>query len=159
MKKRSENCWLMQSRMVAAVATTSAQRQPPRRLRTRVTSASCMLAWGSSNTIFFASAAATLSATVIWIPRCVALPLAQSFAKPIGHVRLGERIRARLQPAIDEGFFFRRWITLVVIRPGRGQHVLTLVESIVVGLLLGRPLAGFLQRLDRAGVHRHHPIL
>ena len=26
MKKRSENCWLMHSRMVAAVATTSAQR-------------------------------------------------------------------------------------------------------------------------------------
>ena len=31
MKKRSENCWLMHSRMVAAVATTSAQRQAPRK--------------------------------------------------------------------------------------------------------------------------------
>ena len=31
MKNRSENCWLMHSRIVAAVATTSVQRQPPRK--------------------------------------------------------------------------------------------------------------------------------
>ena len=43
---------------VAAVAPTSIQRQAPRRVRTRVTSASCMLAaapCGSSNTIRLAS--------------------------------------------------------------------------------------------------------
>src|SRR5213596_166094 len=51
MKKRSENCWLMHSRMVTAVVITSAQRHAPRNVRTRVTSASCMLACGSSNTI------------------------------------------------------------------------------------------------------------
>ena len=54
MKKRSENCWLMHSRMVAAVAITSAQRHAPRNVRTRVTSASCILpapACGSSNSI------------------------------------------------------------------------------------------------------------
>ena len=51
MKKRSENCWLMQSRIVAAVAATSAQRHAPRNDRTRVTSASCMLACGSSNSM------------------------------------------------------------------------------------------------------------
>ncbi|WLA69688.1 hypothetical protein [Bradyrhizobium diazoefficiens] len=58
MKKRSENCWLMQSRMVAAVAVTSVQRQAPRNARTRVTSASCMLPaapCGSSNTTRLAS--------------------------------------------------------------------------------------------------------
>src|SRR4029079_4252834 len=51
MKKRSENCWLMHKRMVTAVATTSAQRHAPRNDRTRVTSASCMLACGSSNSM------------------------------------------------------------------------------------------------------------
>ena len=32
MKNRSENCWLMHSRIVAAVATTSAQRHPARKV-------------------------------------------------------------------------------------------------------------------------------
>src|SRR5215207_3585056 len=50
----------MHKRIVTAVATTSAQRHPPCRVRTRVTSASCMLACGSSNTIGFAGAAAPL---------------------------------------------------------------------------------------------------
>ncbi len=59
----------MQSRMVAAVATIRAQRQNPRKPRTRVTSASCMVAWGSSNSIFFGVAAtATLSDAVILDP-------------------------------------------------------------------------------------------
>src|SRR6476620_4644983 len=58
MRKRSENCWLMHKRMVTAVATTSAQRQAPRQERTRVTSASCMLACGSSNTTGWAGATA-----------------------------------------------------------------------------------------------------
>src|SRR5438876_12142906 len=62
MKKRSENCWLMHSRMVTAVASTSAQRHAPRSVRTRVTSASCMLACGSSNSIGCAGAT-TLSLT------------------------------------------------------------------------------------------------
>ena len=46
----------MHKRMVTAVATTSAQRHAPCNVRTRVTSASCMLACGSSNTIGFAGA-------------------------------------------------------------------------------------------------------
>src|SRR5690348_14503902 len=56
MKKRSENCWLIHSRIVTAVAITSAQRHAPRNERTRVTSASCMLACGSSNSIRCAGA-------------------------------------------------------------------------------------------------------
>ncbi len=65
MKKRSENCWLMHSRIVAAVATTSVQRHAPRKVRTRVTSASCRLpmpACGSSNSIRLAGAAAVSDA-------------------------------------------------------------------------------------------------
>src|SRR3954454_1139956 len=51
----------MQSRMVAAVAATSAQRQKPRSVRTRETSASCSPptpACGSSNSMRLAPAAA-----------------------------------------------------------------------------------------------------
>ena len=102
MKNRSENCWLMQSRMVAAVATTSAQRQAPRSVRTRVTSASCMLAWGSSNSILFEAAAATLSDTDISIPRRVAPahPLALDHSKPFGMLALASAAaRAFIQPS------------------------------------------------------------
>src|SRR3978361_1990378 len=69
MKNRSENCWLIHRRMVAAVATTSAQRQPPCKTPTRVTSASCRLpmpACGSSNSIRVGAAAALSDADIIY---------------------------------------------------------------------------------------------
>src|ERR1700709_377668 len=72
MKNRSENCWLIHSRMVAAVAITSAQRQPPCKTRTRVTSASCRLpmpACGSSNSIRFGAAAALSDADIIYLQK------------------------------------------------------------------------------------------
>src|SRR5437899_11516330 len=64
--------------------------------------------------------------------------------KPVRHVGLGERRGARLHPAIEESFLVRRRIALGVFRPGRCQHILPLVEAVVVGFLLGAPLAGFL---------------
>ena len=100
MKKRSENCWLMQSRMTAAVATTSAQRQAPRKLRTRVTSASCMLAWGSSNTIFFEATAATVSVTDMINSPVVPRPGNYQYSNPLGMFALASAAaRAFIQPS------------------------------------------------------------
>src|SRR5262249_28773615 len=69
------------------------------------------------------------------------------------------RRRARLHPAVEESLVVRWRTGFAVVGPRRRQHVLALVERVVVGVLLGGPLTGFLQRLHRAGVHRHHPVL
>src|SRR5262245_3205702 len=160
MKNRSENCWLMQSRMVAAVATTSAQRQAPRKLRTRVTSASCILAWGSSNTIFFEAAAAALSDTDMSIPvTSCQRPCSLRSIEPVRHAGLGESRAARLHPAVEESLFIGGRIALVVLRPGGGQHLLALEQCVVMDFLFRAPVTCLLQRLHGAGVNRHHPVL
>src|SRR6185369_1467259 len=159
MKKRSENCWLMQSRITAAVATTSAQRQPPRKLRTRVTSASCMLAWGSSNTTLLGVVAALSATDMIDPPSRGAGGADVLLIEPVRHAGLRQCRPACLHPAFEEGLFVRRRIALGVVRPGGDQHFLTLEQRVVVGFLLGGPVTRFLQRLHCAGMDRNHPVL
>src|ERR1044071_5856219 len=99
----------MQSRMVAAVATISAQRHAPRSVRTRVTSASCILAWGSSNTTLFGAVAALSDADIIDPPSRGALRRRRDFLlEPVRHAGLGERRGARLHPAVEESLFIGR---------------------------------------------------
>src|SRR5947208_9008335 len=105
MKKRSEHCLLMHSRMVTAVAITSAQRHAPLNVRTRVTSASCMLACGSSNTIR-CTGATTLSLTeddIVSPEHGVRLGperLRRYYSKPFGIFALASvAARAFIQPS------------------------------------------------------------
>src|SRR4051812_2673185 len=131
MKKRSENCWLMHNRIVTAVATTSAQRQAPRNERTRVTSASCMLACGSSNTMRSAGATAvSLAEGDIVSPETVFAfdleRIAPVLFEAVRHVRLGQRRSACLHPAVEKRLVVRRRAGLAVVRPCRCQHLLAL---------------------------------
>src|SRR4029078_5317691 len=97
-EKTQRELLVMHSRIVAAVATTSIQRQPPRKLRTRVTSASCRLrmpACGSSNSIRLGGAAAVSDAEsdIIYPRRWCApsTPSAQQhgyWSKPFGMLAL-----------------------------------------------------------------------
>src|SRR2546430_6712798 len=169
MKKRSENCWLMHSRMVTAVATTSAQRHAPRSVRTRVTSASCMLACGSSNSIRCAGAT-TLSLTeddIIYPETVFAFDLSEfrrcywkaALFKAVRHAGLGQRRSARLHPGIEKRLVIRWRIGLGEVRPRRRQYLLALEQCLVVGFLFVAPLSGFLQGPGCARMNRNHPVL
>src|SRR4029079_13878148 len=123
------------SRMVTAVAITRAQRQVPRRTRTRVTSASCMLpapACGSSNSIRFAGAAALslAEADIIHPGSCSPTSEAEVAAlfEPVRHVGLRQCRGAGLQPAVKEGLVVRRRVGLAVVGPCRREHLLALEQ-------------------------------
>src|SRR5437870_10443863 len=95
----------MHKRMVTAVATTSAQRQAPCNERTRVTSASCMLACGSSNSIRFAGATTPSLAedNIVFLEDGVCLRsdrAKQCYSKPFGMFALfSAAARAFIQPS------------------------------------------------------------
>src|SRR5688572_307964 len=171
MKKRSANCWLMQRKIVSAVATISAQRQTPCRVRTRVTSASARpptAACGSSNTTFFGASAAVAAEDFAGPEEDTVDMDTPSFSglKSCGvrseadvHAGFGQRGGALLHPAVGEFLRIGRRVRLGEAGPGRGERFLTLEQVVVERLLVVAPGAGFLQRLDRALVHRDRPVL
>src|SRR3954452_5628518 len=121
----------MQSRMVAAVATTSIQRHAPRKLRTRVTSASCMLPaapCGSSNTIRLASSCAVVEteADDMIDPARGQLTAENLILEPVRHVGLRKRCGTHLHPAVEECLVIRRRIGFSVVGPRGAKHLLPL---------------------------------
>src|SRR3954471_16495035 len=158
MKNRSENCWLMQSRMVTAVATISAQRHAPRKVRTRETSASCrppMPACGSSNSMRFAPAAAAAAgmssagdetddmSTPGEFAQLTALRKRREepalFLKSVRHIGFLQRRSAGIHPARQERLVVGRRAGFAVIGPRRGQNRLPLQQRVVVGFLVVAP--------------------
>src|SRR3954452_6876397 len=169
MKNRNENCWLMDNRIVTAVATIRAQRHAPRKVRTRVTSASCSPptpACGSSNSTRLAavmSGSAAVEAEDMNVPGDV-LPMAMAarpllLLKSVRHIGLLQGGRARAHPAGKEVLVIGGWIGFAVFGPCCGQNCLPFEQAVVVRLLVLAPLAGFLERLHRAWMNRHHPLL
>ena len=92
-------------------------------------------------------------------PKMVFAFNASRYSKPFGMAALSSAAaRAFIQPS-RKALSSEGGLPLVYPAQAAGQHFLTLEQLVVVGFLLVRPLAGFLQRLDGAGMHRNHPVL
>src|SRR4051812_26428481 len=83
----------------------------------------------------------------------------RSLFEAVRHTGFGQSGSPCFHPSVEKGFLVRRWIALGVFRPRRRKNFLALVQLVVVGVLFGGPLAGFLQCLDRTGMHGDHPVL
>src|SRR5437588_1543855 len=184
----------MQSRMVAAVASTNAQRHAPRSVRTLATSDSCRPptpACGSSNSMRLAPAAIATAGmssagdetddinelacspdrakrnpgppSDAVLPGFAALYPGYDYAKlllePVRHAGFLQRRGAGVHPAGQELLVVGGWVGLGVVGPCAGQHRLPLEQRVVMRVLVVAPGAGLLQRLHRAGMHRHYPVL
>src|SRR6266436_1646458 len=159
----------MQSRMVTAVAKISAQRQAPRSVRTRVTSASCKPptpACGSSNsTRFTAGNSETADEADDMKLSCQMIQLdahagIEAMAIPQIHWACWPSSeRRREHSSTPQGTPCRlRRVGFAIIGPGCRQNCLPLEQRIVVRLLVVAPLFGFLQSLHRAGMDGHYPF-
>src|SRR5918995_5041462 len=145
MKKRRANCWLMQRKMVTPVATISAQRHTPDKVRTRRVSASAGPIWcGSLNTI--------RAAWSVMLPPC-----GEGLFEDHVHPGLAESGRAGLHPALGERLVVRRRGGAVGL-PGVDHHLLALDQPVIVLLGCVVPGALFLERADGAVVIGDDPL-
>src|SRR3954453_4732719 len=142
MKNRNENCWLMHNRIVTAVATIRAQRHAPRKVRTRVTSASCSPptpACGSSNSTRLAavmSGSAAVEAEDMNVPGDV-LPMAMAarpllLLKSVRHIGLLQGGRARAHPAGKEVLVIGGGVGFFVFVPSLGQNSFLVLKALVL---------------------------
>ena len=140
MKKRSENCWLMQSRIVAAVATISVQRQKPLQ-RADAGDFSFVQAGGRRVRVVeddllqvrrLAAAMLRDRSRTLSTSSAPGSPVPISYgcrSEAARHAGFRKRRGARLHPAVHKFLGIGRRVGLVVISPGGGQRLLALVAG------------------------------